>query len=123
MYNIVPGHIVCILNEKTKNIRLNNTTFKLVCKTHQPLYKSPFKYFNSMYGLMFSMQITVMAMARDSLLPKSFDGDKPVIEILGVCLIAGVLAGLFRMEHLIDMLSIGIIFAFMAMAFAVVMFR
>ncbi|XP_037037474.1 uncharacterized protein LOC119075187 [Bradysia coprophila] len=79
--------------------------------------------FASMCGLMFSMQITVMAMAKDSLLPKSFDGDKPVIEILGACLIAGLLAGLFRMAHLIDMLSIGIMFGFMAMAFAVVMFR
>ncbi|KAG4076575.1 hypothetical protein HA402_002738 [Bradysia odoriphaga] len=79
--------------------------------------------FASMCGLMFSMQITVMAMAKDSLLPKSFDGDKPVIEILGACLIAGLLAGLFQMARLIDMLSIGIIFGFMAMAFAVVMFR
>lgn len=76
-----------------------------------------------MYGLMFSMQITVLAMAKDSLLPKSFDGDKPIIEILSACLIAGLLAGLFQMAHLIDMLSIGIIFGFMAMAFAVVMFR
>ncbi|KAJ6635060.1 Cationic amino acid transporter 2, partial [Pseudolycoriella hygida] len=81
--------------------------------------------FASMYGLMFSMQITVLAMAKDSLLPKSFDSDKhtkPIIEILCAGLIAGLLAGLFEMAHLIDMLSIGIIFGFMATAFAVVMF-
>lgn len=79
-----------------------------------------------MYGLMFSMQITVLAMAKDSLLPKSFYSDKhtkPIIEILCAGLIAGLLAGLFQMAHLIDMLSIGIIFGFMAMAFAVIMFR
>lgn len=73
------------------------------------------------------MQITVLAMAKDSLLPKSFDSDKntkpPIIEILLAALIAGLLAGLFQMAHLIDMLSIGIIFGFMGMAFAVVMFR
>lgn len=69
------------------------------------------------------MQITVLAMAKDSLLPKSFDTKPPIIEILCAALIAGLLAGLFQMAHLIDMLSIGIIFGFMAMAFAVVMFR
>lgn len=72
------------------------------------------------------MQITVLAMAKDSLLPKSFDSDKhtkPIIEILCAGLIAGLLAGLFHMAHLIDMLSIGIIFGFIAIAFAVVMFR
>lgn len=87
----------------------------------------------SLWGLMFPIEQIFCAMTEDGLLFKrSTNSDttttpnrttKPIYGLLCVAVLSSLFAGLFTIGHLIDLLSIGTLLAFIVIAIAIVMLR
>lgn len=88
---------------------------------------------HSLWGLMFPIEQIVRAMVEDGLLAvlqqqqstnKNAAGlAKPIYGLLCAAVLSSLFAGLFTIGHLIDLLSIGTLLAFIVMAIAIVMLR
>lgn len=85
---------------------------------------------HSLWGLMFPIEQIVRAMVEDGLLQQQQSTNKnaaglakPIYGLLCAAVLSSLFAGLFTIGHLIDLLSIGTLLAFIVMAIAIVMLR
>lgn len=84
----------------------------------------------SLWGLMFPIEQIIHVMLTDGLIFESISTNtnnnntrKPIYGLLCAAVLSSLFAGLFTIGHLIDLLSIGTLLAFIVMAIAIVMLR